>query len=309
MLGWNGNNPLLQGENSTMTGILLIDKSPDWTSHDVVAKLRRLCKERRIGHAGTLDPMATGLLVVCIGRATRGVEFAQAEEKTYITRLQLGLTTDTQDTTGRILSQCDSQISQADLEEVLPKFQGEISQLPPMYSAIKIKGQKLYQLARQGIEIEREPRRVTIRNISILGQTENGFDLEITCSKGTYIRTLCHDIGAALGRGGAMAALRRTRIGQFSLENAHTMEALESEENIGQFLHPVDNLFSAYPALALDAIREKGLKNGQTLDMPRGEPGLYRVYSQTGEFLAFGEIIKESQFKLTVKKSFFTPNP
>ena len=291
-----------------MTGILLIDKSPDWTSHDVVAKLRRLLKERRIGHAGTLDPMATGLLVVFTGRATRGVEFAQAEEKTYIARLRLGISTDTQDITGRILSRRDGRVSRAALEGILPQFLGEIPQLPPMYSAVKIKGQRLYQLARQGLEIERTPRLVTISQISILSQADNDFDLEITCSKGTYIRTLCHDIGAALGAGGTMAALRRTRVGQFSLEEAHTLEALQAAENLSRFLHPVDSLFSAYPPLILDSAQERGLKYGQTLDIANAVPGLTRVYSQGGEFLAFGEIVKERNLRLIVKKSFFTPD-
>ena len=291
-----------------MTGILLINKPPDWTSHDVVAKLRRLYRERRIGHAGTLDPMATGLLVVFIGRATRGAEFAQAAEKTYIARLRLGLTTDTQDITGRILTQQDTQVSRADLEQVLPQFLGEISQLPPMYSAVKIKGQRLYQLARQGLEVERTPRLVTIERLSILEETDDGFDLEITCSKGTYIRTLCHDIGEVLGCGGAMASLQRTQIGDFSLTVAHSIEEIEKAEDRSQFLHPVDSLFSTHPALILDAAQEKGLKNGQILDIKDAEPGLFRIYSQTGEFLAFGEVVKERNFKLIVKKSFFAPS-
>ena len=290
-----------------MTGILLIDKAPDWTSHDVVAKLRRLFRERRIGHAGTLDPMATGLLTVFIGRATRGVEFAQGAEKTYIARLRLGLSTDTQDITGRILTQCETPVSREALEGILPRFLGDIFQIPPMYSAVKVKGQRLYHLARQGVEIERAPRQVTIRKIAVLDQAEGGFDLEISCSKGTYIRTLCHDIGAALGSGGTMAALRRTQVGCFSLADAHTIEEIEAGENKGQFLRPVDSLFTAYPALELDADQEKGLKNGQILDLPTGEPGFIRVYSQGGEFLAFGEIVKERSFRLTVIKSFFTP--
>ncbi|MCL2589172.1 MAG: tRNA pseudouridine(55) synthase TruB, partial [Oscillospiraceae bacterium] len=193
-----------------MTGILLVDKPTDWTSHDVVAKLRGLLRERRIGHAGTLDPMATGLLTIFVGRATRAVEFAEAEAKTYITRLRLGVTTDTQDITGRVLSECAADVLQAELEAILPQFLGEIQQIPPMYSAIKIDGQRLYKLARQGVEVARKARPVTIHKIEVLGQVDGDFELEITCSKGTYIRTLCHDIGAALGCGGTMAALRRT---------------------------------------------------------------------------------------------------
>jgi len=164
-----------------MTGILLMDKAPDWTSHDVVAKLRRLLGERRIGHAGTLDPMATGLLTIFVGRATRAVTFAEAEEKTYVARLRLGITTDTQDITGQVLTRAEADVSRAALEAVLPQFTGEIYQVPPMYSALKVEGQRLYQLARRGVEVERRARPVTIHRIAVLGQAEDGFDLAITC--------------------------------------------------------------------------------------------------------------------------------
>ena len=290
-----------------MTGILLIDKPQDWTSHDVVAKLRGLYRERRIGHAGTLDPLATGLLPVFVGRATRGVEFAQGREKTYVARLQLGLITDTQDITGRVLERCEADVSQEELEAVLPRFLGEILQVPPMYSAVRVNGQRLYKLARQGQEVERAARRVQIVRISILDQVDGGFDLEICCSKGTYIRTLCHDLGEALGPGGTMAALRRIRVGDFSLAEAHTLEEIEAEADRGRFLRPVDSLFSAYPALWVDVQQERAIRNGQLLEMTSGEPGLCRVYSQKGEFLAFSEIVEEQGLRLLTKKSFFTP--
>ena len=289
-----------------MTGILLIDKVPDWTSHDVVAKLRRLLGERRIGHAGTLDPMATGLLTIFVGRATRAVAFAEAEEKTYITRLRLGLTTDTQDITGQILAECEVAVSGEALEAVLPQFLGEIMQVPPMYSAVKVDGQRLYKLARKGVTVERQARPVTIHKITVLGQTEDGFDLEIVCSKGTYIRTLCHDIGQALGCGGTMSALRRTKVGAFSVASALTLAALEATEDRARLLQPLDTLFAAYSALTVDAARECGIRNGQAVEVPSGEPGVYRVYGSDGTFLALSEVVAGRQgLTLNTVKSFF----
>jgi len=290
-----------------MTGILLIDKPQDWTSHDVVAKLRGLLRERRIGHAGTLDPLATGLLTIFVGRATRAVEFAEAQEKTYIARLGLGLVTDTQDITGRVLHICDTPVSRRELEAVLPQFLGEIQQIPPMYSAIKVDGQRLYKLARKGVEVERKPRTVTIHRLELLAEGPEGFDLEITCSKGTYIRTLCHDIGHILGVGGVMTALQRTYVGSFSLIDAHTLAEIETEsDDRSRFLHPVDTLFASHPALTLDSIQEQKLRNGQTIRLTTGPPGAVRVYSQTGEFLALGEITNRGALELRAKKRFYT---
>jgi len=292
-----------------MNGILLIDKPTDWTSHDVVAKLRGILRERRIGHAGTLDPMATGLLTIFVGRATRGAQFAEAEAKTYIARLQPGIVTDTQDITGRVLEQSNVSVSRGELEAILPQFQGEIEQVPPMYSAIQIDGQRLYKLARQGVEVERKARPVTIHDIRVLGEAEGSFDLEITCSKGTYIRTLCHDMGQALGSGGTMAALRRTRVGAFSLDEACTLDDLKAAEDPTQFLRPVDTLFAEYPSLTVNERQEQKIRNGQQILRPAGEPGRCRVYSEGGEFLALGEIFTESDW-LTLKsiKSFYQPN-
>lgn len=288
-----------------MNGILLIDKPPDWTSHDVIGKLRGLLRLRRIGHAGTLDPMATGLLTVFVGRATRAVAFAEAEKKTYVARLRLGLTTDTQDTTGRVLETSGKRVSREELEAVLPRFRGEISQVPPMYSAIKIDGQRLYKLARQGVEVERPARPVTIHRLTVLGQTEDGFELEITCSKGTYIRTLCHDIGRVLGCGGAMSALRRTQVGTFSVADAHTLETLQATDQRAQFIKPLDTLFAAYPALTVDRRQEQGIRNGQTVPLSEHPPGQVRVYGPNGTFLALGEVVAGS--KLVTVKSFFEP--
>ena len=289
-----------------MNGILLMDKPPEWTSHDVIGKLRGLLRLRRIGHAGTLDPMATGLLTIFVGRATRAVEFAEAEKKTYIARLRFGLTTDTQDTTGRVLETSSKCVSREDLEAILPQFCGEISQIPPMYSAIKIDGQRLYKLARQGIEVARKARPVTVHKLVLLGQTEGEFELEITCSKGTYIRTLCHDIGGVLGCGGAMSALRRTQVGAFSVDESFTIEALQAAEDRTQFIKPLDTLFSAYPALTVDRQQEQGIRNGQTVQIAKRPPGRVRVYGSSGVFLAFGEIVPGP--KLIIIKSFFEPN-
>ena len=209
-----------------MNGILLVDKPAGWTSHDVVAKLRGVLGERRMGHSGTLDPMATGLLVVFAGRATRAVSFSENHTKCYEAHLRLGLTTDTQDTTGTVLSRSERAVSRAELEAVLPQFRGDILQVPPMYSALKVDGKKLYEIARRGGEVARKARPVTIEELTVLGEADGDYALRVRCSKGTYIRTLCHDIGAALGCGGVMSALRRTEVGAYRVSDAHTMDAL-----------------------------------------------------------------------------------
>ncbi|MDR2599095.1 MAG: tRNA pseudouridine(55) synthase TruB [Oscillospiraceae bacterium] len=217
-----------------MNSIIIIDKSTDWTSHDVVAKLRGALKIKRIGHGGTLDPMATGVLPIFIGQATKLSSMSTDADKEYIATLRLGIVTDTQDITGTILSESNVTATVNDLFNVLPQFIGKIQQVPPMYSAIKKKGKKLYELARKGIEVEREPREVIIHDINLLSNTENEFKLHIICSKGTYIRTLCHDIGQALGTGGTLSSLRRTRSGDYRIEDSHTLdEVLEAIKNEG----------------------------------------------------------------------------
>ena len=223
-------------------GILIIDKPAGWTSHDVVAKLRGILHEKRIGHAGTLDPMATGVLPVFVGRATRAVEFAAEREKEYLAGLRLGLTTDTQDTTGTVTAAHPVTAGRANLEAVLPQFTGDILQIPPMYSAIKRQGQKLYELARRGQEVERDPRPVTIHALEILDQpSPTEYTLRVACSKGTYVRTLCHDIGQALGCGGTMYALRRTQAAGFTLDQAvTTLEAVQASADPAGLLLPVE---------------------------------------------------------------------
>ena len=286
-----------------MTGILLIDKPSGWTSSDVVAKLRGVLRERRIGHSGTLDPMATGLLVVFVGRATRAVEFAESQEKRYRAGLRLGLETDTQDITGHPIGGEKRDVSVEELENVLASFRGEIEQIPPMYSAIKVKGQKLYEIARRGGEVERQPRRITIHELALLGRDGEDFLLDIRCSKGTYVRTLCHDIGRAMGCGGCMSSLRRTRAGAFRLEDAHTLDDVQKAADAGQvesLLLPVDTLFDEEKATIsgkAEAILRVGGQPG--IKLPEGR---YRIYSDKGEFLA---LCKAEQGKLLTIKSFF----
>ena len=286
-----------------MTGILLIDKPSGWTSSDVVAKLRGVLRERRIGHSGTLDPKATGLLVVFVGRATRAVEFAESQEKRYRAGLRLGLETDTQDITGHPIGGEKRDVSVEELENVLASFRGEIEQIPPMYSAIKVKGQKLYEIARRGGEVERRPRRITIHELKVAGRDGEDFLLDVRCSKGTYVRTLCHDIGRALGCGGCMSSLRRTRAGAFRLEDAHTLDEVQKAADAGQpesLLLPVDTLFDEEKATITgkaEAILRVGRQPG--IKLPEGR---YRIYSDKGEFLA---LCKAKQGKLLTIKSFF----
>lgn len=213
-----------------MTGILLVDKPTDWTSMDVCAHLRGVLHEKHVGHTGTLDPNATGLLVVLAGRpATRLAQYLEPDEKEYIASFRPGLTTDTQDIWGTVLREEETTITRKALEAVLPRFRGDILQIPPMYSAIKLRGQKLYQIARRGGTVEREPRPITIEQLEIVGQDGADWILRIRCSKGTYVRTLCADIGEALGCGGCMSALRRTAAGRFSVSDAHTLEEIRLE--------------------------------------------------------------------------------
>lgn len=274
-----------------MNGILLVDKPADWTSHDVVAKLRGILHERRIGHSGTLDPMATGLLVVFVGRATRAVEFAESDYKEYLAGLRLGITTDTQDITGNVLSEAVP-LDRAAAEAVFPQFRGEISQIPPMYSAIKVNGQKLYALARSGKTVERKARTITIHKLECTGEQDGDLLLDVVCSKGTYIRTLCHDIGAALGCGGTLSSLRRIRAGVFSVEHALTLEQIAAAADAGtveSLLLPVAQLFSDYPALTVDAEQEKRCRNGASIRADAAD-GIYRLYAEDGEFLMLSEL-------------------
>ena len=283
-------------------GILIIDKPADWTSMDVCAKLRGILKERRIGHGGTLDPMATGVLPVFVGQATRAVEFAENGEKEYVAGLRLGLTTDTQDSTGQVLETRPVSVDHGELEAILPRFTGPLEQIPPMYSAVKIGGQKLYELARKGREVERKPRPITIFSLEVLEQTSpTDYVLRVRCSKGTYVRTLCHDIGQALGCGGCMSSLRRTMAAGFTLDQAVTLD--QAQEQGEALLLPTDSLFSHYPIFLLKSERaEKRVRNGNPLSVSSLTDGTYRVYSQQGEFLCLSRCTAGT---LTSLKNFF----
>ena len=273
---------------------------------DVCAKLRGIFQEKRIGHAGTLDPMATGVLPVFVGRATRAVEFAGEGEKEYVAGLRLGLVTNTQDTSGETLEEHPVSVTQEELERVLEQFRGEIDQVPPMYSAIKINGKKLYELARKGREVERPARRVTIHALTLESREgEADFTIRVRCSKGTYVRTLCHDIGQALGCGGCMSSLRRTMAAGFTLEDAVTLDEVQQAEDPAKLLLPVDAYFAGRPVLLLKPELEKKVRNGMTVILPQapGVSGECRVYGESGEFLALGKL---SGKKLETIKSFFT---
>ena len=272
-----------------MNGIVIIDKPQDWTSQDVTARLRRVFNTRRIGHGGTLDPMATGVLPVFVGRATRGVEFFEHAEKTYETVLRLGMTTDTEDIFGTVLTEQDAFVTASRLEEVLEQFRGEILQVPPMYSALKINGQKLVDLARKGKTVERQPRPITIHELTLLGMDAEGIRLRVRCSKGTYIRTLCKDIGEALGCGGCMAALRRVSAGEYTIGEAVPLQTLLETEDPEPYLRPVDTMFRNYEAVTLSEKQELRCRNGNSFSIHLAD-GTYRVYSKTGEFLALSKV-------------------
>lgn len=284
-----------------MNGIVIVDKPQGWTSQDVTARLRRVYATRRIGHGGTLDPMATGVLPVFVGRATRGVEFFEHAEKTYDTVLLLGRTTDTQDVTGIVLAEKAVHLSPADIEKVLPRFRGDILQVPPMYSALKVNGKKLYELARKGQEVERQPRPITVFELTNLGFDGTRLSLRVRCSKGTYIRTLCQDIGDALGCGGCMEALRRVRAGEYGIEDAVPLEQLLESETPERYLRSLDTMFAHCPAVTLTPNQEKRCRNGNPFSSPLPQ-GTYRAYSQSGEFLMLAKV---EDGTMTTIKSFF----
>ena len=284
-----------------MNGIVIVDKPQDWTSQDVTARLRRVFNTRRIGHGGTLDPMATGVLPVFVGRATRGVEFFEHARKTYEATLQLGLTTDTEDTSGAVLETREVHISETEFLSILPQFRGKIMQVPPMYSALKINGQKLVDLARKGKTVERQPREIEIFELTCLEFTGEIARRRGRCSKGTYIRTLCKDIGEALGCGGCMAALRRVQAGEYTIDESVPLQTLLEAENPEVYLRPVDGMFRNFDAVTLSPKQEKCCRNGAAFSM-KLEPGTYRAYSAGGEFLA---LMKLEDGVMSTVKSFF----
>ena len=266
-------------------GIIIIDKPADWTSMDVCAKVRGILREKRVGHGGTLDPMATGVLPVFVGQATRAVEFAENGRKEYVAGLRLGLVTDTQDTSGETLETAPVTVNRADVEAALQTFLGEIQQIPPMYSALKINGQKLCDLARKGREVERKARAITIYELEVLEQvSDTDYVIRCLCSKGTYIRTLCHDLGQELGCGGALYSLRRTMAAGYTLAQAVTLD--DVQEAGESLLMPVDSMFADLPAYTVSSAgKEKRIRNGNPITEEQLADGTYRVYGQDGTFL------------------------
>jgi tRNA pseudouridine55 synthase len=269
----------------SMEGIVPLLKPPGLSSSDCVVDVRRLFGEKRVGHLGTLDPGAAGILPVCVGRAVRLFDFLVDKDKTYRFELRLGAATDTQDSFGQVIETGERNISAAALEAVLPRFRGEIEQLAPAYSALKSNGKKLYDLALQGKEVPDKRRSVTIRELTLLRQEGEGrFLLEMTCSRGTYVRTVCHDLGHALGTCGHMGALLRTRSGPFTVDNAFTVEALRAlkeEDRLAQALIPCETALSPFPDLTLPADRLIPTKNGLPTDLHgslRRPDGPVRLY-------------------------------
>ncbi len=289
---------MTKSTQATASGVLIVHKPAGMTSHDVVNRMRRLYATRKVGHTGTLDPMATGVLPILIGGATRAAELITAEDKGYTATLRLGMTTDTGDTTGTVLTEGSPLPTAAQVEAVLDSFRGEILQTPPMYSALKVGGKKLCDLARQGIEVERQARKITIHSLSmaVIDEAAGLYRLEVLCSKGTYIRTLCCDIGEALGCGGVMASLVRTRSGSFTLEQSYTLEQLEEMEFSCRedLLIPCEALFADHPKLTLKPFFEQLARNGQPIYLRKiglhAESGdRFAVYGGEG-FFALGEI-------------------
>lgn len=251
-----------------MNGIIIIDKEPDFTSADVVAKMRGICGQRKIGHTGTLDPAATGVLPVCLGSGTKICDLLTDKDKEYVTELLLGVKTDTQDTTGRVLSECPVEVPEEEVRAACMSFVGVCEQIPPMYSALKVNGRRLYELAREGKEVERRARSVTIYELEILELRMPVVKMRVVCSKGTYIRTLCADIGEKLGCGGAMQSLRRTRVGMFGLEQAFTLGQLQELKDTGRLLDAVlsvESFFQNCPVLHVSAEAVRLLENGNVI--------------------------------------------
>lgn len=280
------------------SGVLLINKHKGVTSHDIVNKVRRLYGTRRVGHTGTLDPMATGVLVVLVGRAAKAAEYLVTDKKRYRAVMRLGITTDSEDITGTVLSETQDLPSVDRVFETCGHFVGNISQVPPMYSALKVQGQKLVDLARQGITVERRAREITIFSLSCLPcDTPSDYILDVSCSSGTYIRTLCADIGAKLGCGAAMAELERTETGGFSLAESHTLEDLQSkdEAELLSLLIPTEALFASLPKVKLPAFYERLFRGGceiyqKKIGTALPENTRVRVCREDGSFFALGEV-------------------
>lgn len=303
-----------------VNGVINIYKTKGFTSHDVVAKMRGIMRQKKIGHTGTLDPDATGVLPVCLGSATKLCDMLTEKEKEYIAKVQLGVTTDTQDMTGTVLTQKPVDVTAMQIEEAIQTFIGNYEQIPPMYSALKVNGKKLYELAREGKEVERKARLVIIHYIEVIDISLPQLTIKVGCSKGTYIRTLCHDLGEKLGCGAAMAALERTKSGQFTLEGAVTLAELEEklnsstgnrEEVIQSFVIPVDKMFSGYEELRVFPEWERLIQNGNSFEeknlrkefwqKDRVDKSQYRIYINENTFMGVYEYRKNEKKFYPVK--------
>ncbi len=276
-----------------MTGIILIDKPENITSFGAVARVRRICKEKKCGHSGTLDPMATGVMTVLLGGATRFCELLPSHDKAYTASFCLGTVTDTLDITGKVIRESAVDVTPEQVRAAAECFIGEIEQLPPMYSAVSVNGQRLYELARKGIEAERPSRKVNIYSLEFLSEKDNEYTISVECSSGTYIRTLIYDIGEKLGCGAVLTSLRRTKANGFDISKAVTLEELENGEP-ESFIIPVEEAMADYPAVTVTAAQANRFSNGgelftQRLNCP-GICGFYRVYSPENVFLGIGEI-------------------
>ena len=298
-----------------MTGVLILDKPAGFTSFDAVAVCRRLCHERKIGHTGTLDPMATGVLPLLLGKATRAASLLEDTDKEYEAGFRLGVSTDTEDSTGKVLETSDTPVSRELLESLLPRFRGEIMQVPPMYSAVSKDGKRLYELARKGIEVERDARPVTIFKLELMEYHEETREgkLTVSCSKGTYIRTLIADLAKAAGSLGVMTALRRTKACGFTLADAITLDeakALSEAGTLDEKLRPVESLFVHLPTVTVSGAQAARFGNGGQLDLkripafrkqnpPDGE--IVRVRGEKGEFLGLGQVQAEKGWLAILK--------
>lgn len=293
------------------SGIINVYKEAGYTSFDVVAKMRGILGIKKIGHTGTLDPDATGVLPVCIGKATKVCDLLTDKDKTYEAVMRLGIVTDTQDMTGQVLEEHAVTVTEDEVRQAVGQFVGQIEQIPPMYSALKVGGQKLCDLARKGIEVERKPRPITIYEIRIKNMALPLITMEVHCSKGTYIRTLCQDIGQALGCGGCMECLVRTQVASFALADSLTLARIEEAkkaDRLDQILLPIDQVFSAYPKVYASEEADKRLVNGNAIDQMQAradeaisEGNPVRMYLSDGRFVGI-YYLNERQFKL--KKMF-----
>lgn len=280
-----------------LNGIIIIDKEPGFTSHDVVAKLRGICKQKKIGHTGTLDPDATGVLPVCLGKGTKVSGILTDSDKEYEAVLHLGLTTDTQDESGQVLIEKEVTVSEDDVRTVVEQFVGEILQIPPMYSALKVNGQKLCDLAREGIEVERKPRKISIYAIEIEQIELPYVTMRVKCSKGTYIRTLCNDIGEKLGCGGCMKRLRRTKAAGFQEQEAiklHEVQKMADEGKLAELIKPIDSVFECYSMLKIEetflplayngnCLPVNAVKKDSFMNLENGQK--VRIYGRENEFI------------------------